>query len=278
MRPHPQHPCHNTAHRRGFPFGTTLVVKEGEANDCLVDFSIVRMRAGETIESSSSSSPSKESAWVLLDGVARVSVDGAADVSIARASLFDERPSVVSLPAQARARFHAERDTEFAVVHTPNRAHFAPKVFLPADTSSEQRGKGLAQEASLRIVRLTFDLEKRPESMLVVGEVVHLPGRWSSYPPHHHQQPELYHYRFTKPQGFGHAELGDDVVKVKQFDTVKILDGVDHPQVAAPGYGMYYLWIVRHQADAKYTGFTFTHEHEWILDGKDQGWTPKELA
>jgi 5-deoxy-glucuronate isomerase len=152
-------------------------------------------------------------------------------------------------------------------------------VFLPEDTSSEQRGMGLMQDAALRVVRLTFDLERRPESELVIGEVVHLAGRWSSYPPHHHGQPELYHYRFTEPQGYGHAELGDDVVKVKQFDTVKITGAVDHPQVAAPGYGMYYLWIVRHEPGAagRYTGFTFADEHKWMLDGKAQGWAPKEL-
>ena len=83
----------------------------------------------------------------------------------------------------------------------------------------------------------------------VLGEVVTMPGRWSSYPPHHHPQPEIYHYRFTRPQGYGHAELGDDVLKVKQFDTVKIFDGNDHAQCAAPGYGMYYSWVIRHLPD-----------------------------
>ena len=38
---------------------------------------------------------------------------------------------------------------------------------------------------------------------MVLGEVVNLPGKWSSYPPHHHPQPECYFYRFDKPMGFG---------------------------------------------------------------------------
>ena len=142
---------------------------------------------------------------------------------------------------------------------------------------NEHRGRGLLDDTAYRFVRTIFDTRNRPEAKLVLGEVVTLPGRWSSYPPHHHAQPELYHYRFTAPQGYGHCELGDDVVKVKENDTVAIVGGVDHPQVAAPGYGMYYLWIVRHGAQARYTGFSFDDAHTWMLSGTEQGWKPKEL-
>ena len=38
---------------------------------------------------------------------------------------------------------------------------------------------------------------------MVLGEVLNLPGKWSSYPPHHHPQPEVYFYRFDYPDGFG---------------------------------------------------------------------------
>jgi 5-deoxy-glucuronate isomerase len=99
-----------------------------------------------------------------------------------------------------------------------------------------------------------------------LGEVINSPGKWSSYPPHHHLQPEFYHYRFTLPQGYGHAELGDDILKIRHGDTVEIPGGLDHAQVSAPGYGMYYLWVVRHLPKQPYTGFEFTREHEWVLD------------
>ena len=62
--------------------------------------------------------------------------------------------------------------------------------------------------------------------------------------------------------------------KVRQHDTLKILARQDHAQVAAPGYGMYYLWIVRHLAGDPYTGFEFSPEHTWMLDPKEQGWEP----
>ena len=99
----------------------------------------------------------------------------------------------------------------------------------------------------------------------MLGEVVTFPGGWSSYPPHHHAQPEIYHYRFTAPQGFGHAELGERVMKVRPYDTIKIPAGLDHAQCAAPGYGMYYSWVIRHLAGDRYTVPEFTEEHAWTM-------------
>jgi 5-deoxy-glucuronate isomerase len=260
-----------TRHRSGFPQGLTWVITEGEADlDTGLDFGIHRLRRGEAIEGPTA----KETAWILFSGRASVDVEGArADVT--RGSLFDEAPTVVHVPAGARARLEATSDeVEWAVVRAPNAKSFAPRIFFPADIQNELRGKGLVQEASLRTVRLAFDATNRPEAALVVGEVVNLPGRWSSYPPHHHAQPEIYHYRFTLPQGYGHAEVGEQVLKVKPYDTLKIPGGLDHPQASAPGYGMFYLWVVRHLPGNTYRGFQFTEEHKWLLDPTQQGWRP----
>ncbi len=254
----------------GFPFGETALCHE--ADDVGLDCAIVRQRAGDVLERSDP----KECAWLLLDGRVDVAVAGH-EAPLARASLFDERPSVVHAAASSPVRLAARTDVEWLLARATNAASFAPRIFLPGDTTSEARGRGLVQDACLRVVRLVFDLDTRPESQLVLGEVVNLAGRWSSFPPHHHGQPELYHYRFTKPQGYGHAELGDEVLKVKSHDTVKITGAVDHPQVAAPGYGMYYAWIVRHRPNDPYRGFTFAPEHAWILEGNDPGYSPKEL-
>jgi len=154
---------------------------------------------------------------------------------------------------------------------------FEPQLFLPHDVEPEYRGLGLAQGACLRNVRQIFDRRIRAESKLVLGEVINYPGRWSSYPPHHHEQPEIYHYRFNQPQGYGHGEVGDDVFKVRAFDTLLIPGMNDHAQVAAPGYAMYYLWIVRHLEGKPYEGFEFAPEHEWVLDAKSGVWEPSDV-
>lgn len=254
----------------GYPDGHTAITREGEAG-AEVDFGIWRMPAGAVVEESHR----KESAWVLLSGRADLEwPDGRARVH--RDSIFDEAPTTLHVPAGTRVRVASVTATEWAVARAANERPFAPRLFTPADVVPEYRGRGLAQGACLRNVRLVFDDGARPEANLVLGEVVNYPGRWSSYPPHFHDQPEIYHYRFTRPQGYGHAELGDEVMKVRQGDTLKIPGGRTHAQVAAPGYGMYYLWIVRHLAGKRYTGFTFEDEHRWVLDPSDQGWQPRE--
>jgi 5-deoxy-glucuronate isomerase len=126
-------------------------------------------------------------------------------------------------------------------------------------------------------VRTIFDDRNGPPgARLVVGEVVTSPGRWSSYPPHHHPQPEIYHYRFTRPEGYGHAETGEAVHKVRAGDTVVIDPGETHAQCAAPGYGMWYLWTIRHLDDARYAGPTFDPEHRWTLEPGAACWWPSE--
>lgn len=69
--------------------------------------------------------------------------------------------------------------------------------------------------------------------------------------------------------------------KVRQNDTLLIRDGQDHPQVAAPGYGMYYLWVIRHLPGNHYTIPELTEEHQWANEPgadfrKSQGEKPGE--
>jgi 5-deoxy-glucuronate isomerase len=165
-------------------------------------------------------------------------------------------------------------EAEFAVLRVPNVRNLPVCFHAPAGVATEDRGAGLAQGACRRLVRTIFDHSSRPDSNFVVGEVVNLPGRWSSYPGHHHPQPEIYHYRFTLPQGYGHAEIGESVFKIRHGDTTTIPGGLDHAQVSAPGYGMYYLWVVRHLPRRPYRGFEFSPEHTWLLDPANQGWRP----
>jgi 5-deoxy-glucuronate isomerase len=245
----------------------TAITREGEAElDAGIDFGIWRGAALEETHA-------KESVWLLMAGEAGIEwPDGRA--TVARRSLFDQPPTALHVPGGARVRI--EGRSEWAVARAANDREFAARLYRPQDLKPEYRGQGLVQDASLRNVRLIFDYATRPESNLVIGEVVNYPGRWSSYPPHHHVQPEIYHYRFSEPQGYGHSELGEQVMKVRGGDTVRILDGVGHAQVSAPGYAMYYIWIVRHLAGNPYRGFHFDPEHEWVLDPARQGWRPAE--
>ncbi|MBV6425305.1 MAG: 5-deoxy-glucuronate isomerase [Steroidobacteraceae bacterium] len=264
---------HITAHRGGFARGFTAITQAADpANGTGLGLGVLRLGAGEEW----SARVPRETAWLLMSGELRVRA-GEREAVLARASLFDESASCLHVAADTPVALLAGSDCELTVYDTVNARAFAPRVFRPADVPNEHRGKGQVRDRSLRYVRTIFDTRNSPpEAELVLGEVVTFPGGWSSYPPHHHPQPEIYHYRFTAPQGYGHAELGDAVVKVREYDTICIPAGFDHAQCAAPGYGMYYSWVIRHLPGRPYTVPEFTAEHAWTMQPDAQFWWPAE--
>jgi len=264
--------AHITQHRQGFGLGRTEITASNDETG--IALSVLKLAAGETYEETTK----LETAWLLMEGRVTVTVGGET-AKLERASLFDESASCVHVAAGEKVIFLCESAVEFTVYATKNEKSFHHRIYKPADVPNEHRGAGQVGGACLRFVRTIFDARNADRNaQLVLGEVVTMPGRWSSYPPHHHPQPEIYHYRFNKPQGFGHAELGDTVLKVRQFDTVKIMDGVDHPQCAAPGYGMYYAWVIRHLPGQPYGVPDFTEEHRWTMDKDADVWQPAEIA
>ncbi len=258
------------SHRDGFAPGLTEIAEhEG------LQLAALRLAPGETFQLATD----VETALLLMSGTVSGEVANETEplrFGFRRDSLFDESASCVHVPAGAALTLHAETDTEFTVYRCGNTGTFEPCVYLPEDVPNEHRGAGQVAGRCLRFVRTIFDAGNAPVGAeLVLGEVVNMPGGWSSYPPHHHDQPEIYHYRFTEPQGYGHAELGDDVYKVCQNDTIRIPAGLDHAQCSAPGYGMYYSWVIRHLPDNPYTIPEFTEAHAWTM-GKDADfWWPQ---
>jgi 5-deoxy-D-glucuronate isomerase len=245
---------------QGFPHGYTAITQIGDkVHDTGIEFGILKLKNGEEYNIQCP----LESAWLLINGRCKFAHDGHERI-VERASCFEEDPFALHVAANNSATIIALTDCEFAVSKAINSKPFPTRIYDSQNMlESEHRGKGLLNDTAYRIVRTIFDIRNSPEAKLVLGEVITAPGRWSSYPPHHHAQPEIYHYRFTEPQGYGHAECGDDVFKVRQFDTYKILDANDHAQAAAPGYGMYYIWVIRHLDDKPYDYPEFTEEHSW---------------
>jgi 5-deoxy-glucuronate isomerase len=235
----------------------------------LMDFGILTLAEGE----SWSSAAAEEKALLLMSGSAELSWAGVR-AGVKRASLFDEPPTILHLPQGQAARVEAGAGgVEFAVMTTANPRGFSPHLCLPAECRSEERGKGTMRETSTRIVRTVLEEPTAPWSNLVLGEVVAAPGKWSSYPPHHHPQPEIYHYRFTPEQGLGLAAIGDDGVVLRHRDTVLIREGQIHPHSAGPGYAMWYLWVIRHLDGRRYVDPIFVPEHEWVTDAQAPIWT-----
>lgn len=262
--------------RGGFRKGLTWITRLDETDhNTGIGMGVLKLKSGESYNWK----PDNETALLLMQGTIRVKTNGISTAG-SRDSLFNEEPTCIHISANSELEIDAERETELTVYQTENKAPFDQRHYIPGSIDVADRGKEQAGGTCWRIVRTILGVDghaghvRDPDSQLVIGETITLPGRWSSYPPHHHSQPEVYHYRFNKPQGFGHAEHGEDVYKVRNQDTLKILSGEDHAQVAAPGYAMYYSWVIRHLPDNPYTEPEFTEEHTWMMDGTEKIWHP----
>lgn len=254
--------------RESFNLSYNLICKIGEGTDWETEFGVRVLKKGESHEKSFD----KETCILFLRGKAKVKIDGK-EYKVERKSLFDESPFTFSVGQNHSFSIEAQEKTELVEVKTGNDREFEPIIVLPEKVRVELRGE--ERLLNQRLVKTCWDYSDHPESNLVVGEVVTPSGNSSSYPPHGHPQPEIYFFRLDRPQGYGLCKLGDKSFVIRNNDTVKILDGVDHPQYAAPGYALWYLWLVRHLSDNPYTGFKFLPEHEWMLEKEAKIWRPQ---
>ncbi len=257
---------------KGEKTGYTPITIEGEpSKNTYMDFGILRLEKGSTYKSNNS----KERAFLLMKGKIVFSFEGE-KIQAQRNSLFNEGPSCLHVPQKVNVEIFAATECEIALVSTTNEKEFKWEFYTANDVEDEYRGKGTMQETSTRIVRTIFDKSNSPDANLVLGEVVNYPGKWSSYPPHHHPQPEIYHYRFLPKQGFGFALLGEEAFKVEHGDTLKILEDKVHPQVSAPGYAMYYIWAIRHLENNPYITPIFVPEHKWVMEKDAPIWPDRK--
>lgn len=257
-------------HRGGFDEGRT-VVTELDTEGFGLRFSVLKLAAG----AEHAVQAPHETAWLMMQGDLQVAADGLR-AEFHRRSLFDDLPHTLHAPRGAKVTLVAQSEVELLCFEVDNDETFATRVLGPSAVRNERRGEGAHHDASFRFVRTILDDEAGPPAAkLVLGEVVNMPGRWSSYPPHHHPQPEIYHYRFSDPRGYGHAEQGERVYKVRPNDTLLIPPGEDHSQCAAPGYGMWYAWAIRHLDDRRYTVPEFTEDHRWLMEPGAEGWWPR---
>jgi 5-deoxy-glucuronate isomerase len=259
-------------HPNQFMTGYEPLVTRNDISDMKMDFGHLELKAGDVWVSPAGD----ERAILLALGTVEFfwedNCSGSKHALASRASLFDENPTVLSVPHKDIVRVHAIFDSELYVIATDNPHDFPTKLYMPSACFGEERGKGSMRETSTRIVRTTFDDRNATFSSLVIGEVVGVPGRWSSYPPHHHPQPEIYHYRFLPSYGFGLTAIGETAYILKDKDTVLIRDGQDHPQVTAPGYAMWYLWVIRHLDGNRYGTPEFNPDHVWVADPEAEIW------
>ncbi len=248
-----------------------LTEMDGKHKEMMMDIGIYKFNKDDKIKIKESS---KEMALLLLDGIVVMKWDGK-EQRMERHSLFDEEPWCLHVPKDVEVEIEVESSSEVLIQKTDNDKNFEPRLYTPEDCKTQIFGEGILGDTSKRYVRTIFDYEIAPYSNMVIGEVINPSGKWSSYPPHHHPQPEVYLYRFTKPQGFGCAIVGEEAYKVVNNSFLTIPGGLVHPQVTAPGYGMYYCWMIRHLEGNPWTDRIMDEDHSWLLDPKAEIWSGK---
>ncbi|AEV30883.1 putative enzyme involved in inositol metabolism [Sphaerochaeta pleomorpha str. Grapes] len=261
---------HKGPYVRGY---TELVPRSGPTSDMFMSFGVLVLKANEIWQDCAGTGD--ERIWLLAKGSATIAW-GEREQEMFRPDLFDHGPWVLSVPSAIAVTIKAgESGAEFYRCATDNPLQFESRLFTPSECMSEFRGEGMMGETSTRIVRTVFDDTNRPESNLVIGEVIGVPGKWSSYPPHHHPQPEIYHYRVQPEQGFGFCAIGETPYLIKDKDTILIHDQEVHPHVTAPGYALWYLWVIRHLEGNRYGVQTVPPQYKWVTEPGAEIWEPK---
>lgn len=209
--------------------------------------------------------PTNESAFLLLDGNITIEWSGGKQEA-KRHSLFNEMPACLHVHAGERVVVTAHTKSEILIEKTANAKKFEPVYYPQKKIRNVFWGADNMQGCAKRILRDIFNYSNAPWSNMVLGEDIHLPGRWSSYPPHHHPQPEVYYYRFDKPQGFGVSIIGDAATVIMDNHISAIQGGLCHPQATAPGYAMFYVWMIRHLDGDPWTSRIDDPDHTWLHD------------
>lgn len=216
-----------------------------------IRFSILRLNPGEEFSETLSD---WEMCLVLLSGKCRMEAGPAAGGwSLGpRGDVFQDPAWAVYVPGGMIWRVRAEQELKAALCYAPGRGG-EPRLIRPEALVVHERGRPGFQRRVVDIVA-----EKIPAHSLLVGETFTAPGQWSSYPPHCHEkddpgqesfQEEIYFYQVDPAQGFGYQRVYtddrslDEAITVEHNDLVLLPRGY-HPVAAAPGYCVYYLWVL----------------------------------
>jgi 5-deoxy-glucuronate isomerase len=256
----------------GFNKGYNEITAMGRIHpEMLMDFWMLNLCKGDVFNDGSR----LEKAYLLLSGEVKLMWGNESRV-IERKNCFDENPWCLHTGRDTAVEIEGLGESEVAIIRTENETVFKPKLYGPSECDVEERGKGTMNETSTRLVKTIFDNANAPYSNLVLGEVIGFPGKWSSYPPHHHPQPEIYFYKFWPENGFGFSELGDEAYKTRRNDTILITAGQTHSQATSPGHAIYYLWVIRHLEGGRYITPTFLDEYKWLMDERAIIWPDKK--
>lgn len=237
--------------RKAVVEGYSRLVGPGEGGLQYLEVGILKLPAGRCYSSAAEGS---EVALVIFSGHATVEAGGRRWGDLGeRSDVFGGPGDSVYVPLAASYTVTAETDLEVGVCKALTDFEGEPKLVRATDVETGWRGR---RNFERRIRNIMLDNVRA--GRLLVGETINPPGNWSSFPPHKHDQAipgvetkleEVYLYKIMPEQGFGLQRLYtaegdlDQTFVIQSNDAVAFPRGY-HPVVAAPGYKLYYLWVL----------------------------------
>lgn len=191
-----------------------------------------------------------------------------------RRDVFSGKPTMVYLPPSTEYSITAESALEIGVSMAPSDSASPPVLVKPEETLENNVGAW-----NWRRTVYTSIGENVKAKRLIVGETFNPPGNWSSYPPHKHDRKgpaeapleEVYFFKVKPAGGFGFQRIYtspgdedpfDEIFLIENDESVVIPRGY-HPVVAAPGYQLYYLWVLAGE-ERRYGAWSDDPDHSWV--------------
>jgi 5-deoxy-glucuronate isomerase len=230
--------------------GYWQILGPGDSELEYIGFGLLSLGDGESWDGEF---PGREAVLVVLGGRCDVEAGERSWAGIGeRGDVFDGKATAVYVPAGCRCRVTGRGEVELAVASAPAAGGGEATIIGPGRVGVREVGEGAFQ----REVHDILGVENFGAERLLVGETYNRPGQWSGYPPHKHDAhrpgeesklEEVYHFRLRPPEGFGlqrvYGEGFDEAYAVQDRDAAVIRRGY-HAVAAAPGYELYYLWVL----------------------------------
>jgi 5-deoxy-glucuronate isomerase len=202
-----------------------------------------RILLGSTVPHVSFETGARETALLCMRGGCSVKVDGARYVLGQYDAIYVPRGSAIEVTTDAEVDLvecAAEVEGDYPL-------QLVPYEHVKQNPAQKFTAGGLSTSRDLNIV--IGDNVKA--GRILMGFTKSLPGNWTSWPPHEHTEllEEVYVYFDMPAPAFGiqlvytEPEKPEFVSIVRDGDAVLMPAGY-HPNVAAPGHGINFIWMM----------------------------------
>lgn len=226
-----------------------------------INFEVINLKADDSLKNKSGF----ENGILHISGQITINFQGVI-YEKKRENPLDQIGTFVHLNAEDNCIITTNDNAQVAVIDVENEKNFESKIYHATDIDEVMISSEKLEGKDVRTIRNIVDMGTEPNANIVIGEVISGAGCWSSYPPHSHEQPELYYYKFNHPSGFGISVVDESATIVRENDVTIIPGNLIHPQSSAPGYQMYYIWVIRNLKDNLWSERAYAKEHAHLLE------------